>query len=72
VLDGETGYLVPPRDPEALAAAITKILREPGLAVSMGRAGYDWASGAGDWGEIAAQTVQVYLAAWHQRHGDRI
>lgn len=36
VLDGETGVLVPPRDPEALASALRAVLREPG---SMGKAG---------------------------------
>ncbi|MFQ5600942.1 MAG: glycosyltransferase [Candidatus Krumholzibacteriia bacterium] len=31
VRDGETGLLVPPREPERLAGAILRILREPGL-----------------------------------------
>jgi glycosyltransferase involved in cell wall biosynthesis len=32
VIDGETGLNVPPRDPEALAAAIARMIREPGMA----------------------------------------
>lgn len=31
VADGETGILVPPRDPEALGAAMARILRDPAL-----------------------------------------
>lgn len=36
---GVNGYLVPPRDPEAMAAAILKILRNPDVAGEMGRQG---------------------------------
>ncbi len=32
LVDGETGLTVPPRDPQALAAAILRVLREPELA----------------------------------------
>jgi glycosyltransferase involved in cell wall biosynthesis len=39
VVDGETGILVPPRDPAAIAAEVTRLLREPDLARRMGEAG---------------------------------
>ena len=39
VVDGETGYLVPPRDPEALARAVVKLARNEKLRDEMGRAG---------------------------------
>lgn len=49
VADGETGLIVPPRDPEALAAALRTLLTDDALADRMGRAGrrrvvekYDW------------------------------
>ena len=39
--DGRTGLLVPPHDPGALAAAVTRLLRDHPLADSLGRAGHD-------------------------------
>ena len=32
VVDGETGFLVPPREPEALASALTRLSTLPGTA----------------------------------------
>jgi glycosyltransferase involved in cell wall biosynthesis len=40
VTDGETGLLVPPRDPRALAAAIRDLLADPERRRRMGEAGY--------------------------------
>jgi glycosyltransferase involved in cell wall biosynthesis len=39
VRDGATGLLVPPNDPGALAAAVGRLLADPGRAREMGRAG---------------------------------
>jgi glycosyltransferase involved in cell wall biosynthesis len=39
VVDNETGLLVPPRDPAALAAAILRLLGDPTAAQTMARAG---------------------------------
>jgi glycosyltransferase involved in cell wall biosynthesis len=38
VAEGETGLLVPPRDPDALAAAIVELLVDPARRAAMGRA----------------------------------
>ena len=39
VRDGENGFLVPPRDPPALADALAKLLRDRELRVRMGERG---------------------------------
>ena len=39
VVDGETGFLVPPRDPEALANAVIRLVRDPRAARRFGEAG---------------------------------
>jgi glycosyltransferase involved in cell wall biosynthesis len=39
IAEGETGLLVPPRDPAALAGAIGALLADPRRAASMGAAG---------------------------------
>jgi len=39
IVDGETGLLVDPRHPAALAAAIVQVLGDPGAAQAMARAG---------------------------------
>jgi glycosyltransferase involved in cell wall biosynthesis len=41
VIDRETGILVTPNDPEALANAIRYLLENPGVADSMGQKGYE-------------------------------
>ena len=60
VADGETGLLVPPEDPHALASALNTLLRDPDRARAMGQAGRKRAVAEFGWPAIAAQTAGLY------------
>ncbi len=60
VADGETGLLVPPGEPEALATAINSVIRDPGRAAALGARGRERAVAEFSWAAIAAQTAQLY------------
>jgi alpha-maltose-1-phosphate synthase len=60
VVDGETGLLVPPEEPDALAAALNELARDPERAEAMGRTGRERAISEFDWTAIAAQTAALY------------
>jgi glycosyltransferase involved in cell wall biosynthesis len=68
--DGQTGRLVPPRDPRALAAAIADVLADPERAARMGRSARARVARAFRWEEAAARLVDVFedtLRAAHRR-----
>jgi len=44
LIEGVTGFAIPPHDPEALATAITTLATDRALAVKMGEAAYEMAS----------------------------
>jgi starch synthase len=60
VNDGETGLLVPPDDPGALAAALNALIRDSGRAAALGRAGRERAVAGFGWPAVAAQTAALY------------
>ena len=60
VADGETGLLVPPDDPDALAESINALTRDRDRAKAMGAAGRERAQTQFDWGKIAGQTAELY------------
>jgi alpha-maltose-1-phosphate synthase len=66
VVDGETGLLVPPDDPAALAGALNALILDPARAAAMGAAGRKRAATEFGWDAIAAQTVQLYDALLSQ------
>jgi len=60
VVDGVTGRLVPPRDPEAIADALVTLLADPEKAHGYGRAGRDRVESRYSWDRIAAKTAASY------------
>ena len=59
---GDAGLLVDPLDERALAAAIRRVLLEPGVAGDLARRGRERAAGF-SWRRTADLTRQVYLEA---------
>jgi phosphatidyl-myo-inositol dimannoside synthase len=60
VRDGETGLLIDPLDPVAVAAAIVRLLREEELARRLGAAGRAWAQEHA-WPLVAARVQELLL-----------
>ncbi|TDV37844.1 glycosyltransferase involved in cell wall biosynthesis [Paraburkholderia caballeronis] len=61
VRHGETGFLVPPRDPDALAQRLEHLSRDPARAQQMGEAGRARANAHFTWRGIARELEDVYL-----------
>ncbi len=60
VVDGETGLLVPPDDPVALAEAVSSLLEDPERGAAMGEAGYARARRDFSVETMAARTASIY------------
>lgn len=56
----ETGLLVPEKDPEALAQAITRVLTDTELATKLAGRGYEHVSRYFDWDRIIERWVELY------------
>jgi starch synthase len=63
VVHDETGRLVPPADPPALAAAMRAVLAQPERAAALGRAGRRRVESRFSWERIAGLTLEVYRDA---------
>jgi glycosyltransferase involved in cell wall biosynthesis len=62
VVDGSTGFLVPSRDPQAVAERLATLQRNPMLAHTMGDAGLRRAYRHYTWRSVAQQVATVYAA----------
>lgn len=60
VIDGKTGFLVPPRDEKALADAIIKILSDKDLRLNMGKLGRKTVAKKYNWVENARSMENLY------------
>lgn len=61
--DGITGYIVPPKDVNALAEAIIKLLKDDKLRRQMGENAYIKLKTDLSWDNISEKTIQVYKEA---------
>jgi glycosyltransferase involved in cell wall biosynthesis len=60
VIDGETGFLVPPRDHDAMAGAIVKLLKDDALRYGMGKAGRARVQTVFSAERMVQETLRVY------------
>jgi D-inositol-3-phosphate glycosyltransferase len=62
VVDGKTGYLVPPNDPKALAQRLALFHDQPRQARRLGKAGMQRAYQYYTWRSVAVQVAAIYEA----------
>ena len=60
IADGKTGFLVPPRDPEALADRLFQLLNEPELGERMGQVARERVEHEFTWETVASRTACLY------------
>jgi len=63
VVDGETGFIIPKRDPAALAEKLLLLLRDKDLAARLGRQGRARATQVFSCERMTRETVELYRAA---------
>jgi glycosyltransferase involved in cell wall biosynthesis len=60
VVDGETGFLVPPRDPDAIAACAARLFQDGALRHRLARGGLARVREKFQWSDVAARLDAVY------------
>ncbi len=70
IRDGDSGFIVPPKDPEKLAARIIEVLSDETLRKKMGRKGREIALKKFDWDIIAEKTERFYTD-WYEVTGNK-
>ena len=60
VRDGETGFLVPPKNPQALARRLRDLFQQPQLLRDMGRAGIRRANSLFTWKRVTEMVAELY------------
>lgn len=69
VLDGETGTIIPPKDPEALARAIIYHLENPEISRRMGKKGYERVKKHFSRKKMVEETFKVYKDVLDSNYG---
>ena len=60
VEDGKTGFIVPPRDPAAIADAVAKMLKDRQRRLQMGENAYRKMNEDLSWDTVVTDTVRIY------------
>lgn len=68
VVDGETGFLVPPKDPGRLAHRLLELANDDDLAWAMGQAGVQRANQLFTWHSVGEQLSAVFDRLTHCAH----
>jgi glycosyltransferase involved in cell wall biosynthesis len=61
--DNKTGFIVPPRDSQALAEAVIRLLKDKKLRKEMGENAYKKLKEDFSWDRITEKTLEVYREA---------
>jgi glycosyltransferase involved in cell wall biosynthesis len=61
VVDGKTGFLVPPKDAGALAGRLARLHRDPSLARDLGRRSFERAHAWFTWSRVTDMVAQMYV-----------
>lgn len=69
VVDGVTGFLVPPQDPAALSGALTRLSRHPELGQTLGRNGLQRVRSRFTWRHVA-EKLEAALAQIERRRAE--
>lgn len=62
----ETGFLVPPNDPEAITDILTDLLDDPSRIRQMGKAASEYVRNNLTWAENARKNEKIYQSAIEQ------
>lgn len=60
VVDGQSGLVIPPNDPHALAHGLIRLLQDPALADRLGEAGRSHLMATASWSLVAADVERIY------------
>ncbi len=72
VVEGQSAFLVPEQDPDALADRIEYLLDRPDIWAEMGRAGRKYVESKFDMSLLTDRLVEIYRSLLHENQGARV